>query len=325
VLYPGRELIGLDALAPGVIPETFGGKASALAWLEAEYQVLLKVTDVAARTWFDAHAWRLPVVLWTFHNVCGHWHDGIRLHYLALDAAQRCDDLSGQAHVLRGLGSFAMSVGDVGAAYERLTAAQVAFTKLGDTLGLARTDVIFSQTLEYQGRHAEALAVMGDALRLSEGAPADRHMMLVRASALNGSAWNSVQLGDLSQARAFCVKAIELCQAIGYSPGEAGTWDTLGVVLQRLGTHDEAVPCFLRAVTLDREMGNRYDLAMVLAHLGETYAATGDPRGAREAWDESLAILRVLHHPAASQVRWQLAGLTTGQLAGSAAADAGAA
>jgi tetratricopeptide (TPR) repeat protein len=326
VLYPGRELIGLDALAPGVTPETFGGKASALSWLEAEYQVLLKVTDVAARTGFDAHAWRLPVVLWTFHNVCGHWHDGTRLHHLALEAARRCGDLSGQAQVLRGLGSFAMSVGDVGAAYQCLTAAQAAFTKLGDTLGLARTDVIFSQTLEFQGRHAEALAVMGEALRLSECAPSDRHMMLVRASALNGSAWNSVQLGDLSEARAFCLKAIELCQAIGYSPGEAGTWDTLGVVLQRLGAHDEAVPCFLRAVTLDREMGNRYDLAMVLAHLGETYAATGDLRGAREAWDESLAILRVLHHPAAGQVRGQLAALATGQLAGSAAAaDAGAA
>ncbi len=235
VLYPGRELIGLDALAPGVTPETFGGKASALAWLEAEYQVLLKVTDVAARTGFDVHAWRLPVVLWTFHNVCGHWHDGTRLHHLALDAARRCGDLSGQAHVLRGLGSFAMSIGDFGEAYQCLTAAQAAFTKLGDTLGLARTDVIFSQTLEFQGRHAEALAVIGEALRLSECAPSDRHMMLVRASALNGSAWNSVQLGDLSEARAYCVQAIELCQAIGYSPGEAGTWDTLGVVLQRLG------------------------------------------------------------------------------------------
>jgi transcriptional regulator with XRE-family HTH domain/tetratricopeptide (TPR) repeat protein len=326
VLYPGRELIGLDAPAPGVTPETFGGKASALAWLEAEYQVLLKVTDVAARTGFDAHAWRLPVVLWTFHNVCGHWHDGMRLHRLALEAARRCGDVSGQAHVLRGLGSFAMSTGDAAEAYQCLTAAQAAFTKLGDTLGLARTDVIFSQALEVQGRHAEALAVIGEALRLSEGAPADRHMMLVRASALNGSAWNSVQLGDLSEARSFCLQAIELCQAIGYSPGEAGTWDTLGVVLQRLGAHDEAVPCFLRAVTLDREMGNRYDLAMVLAHLGETYAATGDLGGARESWDESLAILRVLHHPAASQVRGQIAALTAGRLAGAAAAaDAGAA
>jgi alkanesulfonate monooxygenase SsuD/methylene tetrahydromethanopterin reductase-like flavin-dependent oxidoreductase (luciferase family) len=74
------------------------------------------------------------------------------------------------------------------------------------------------------------------------------------------------------------------------------------------------VPCFLRAVTLDREMGNRYDLAMVLAHLGETYAATGDLHGAREAWDESLLILRTLHHPSAVMVRRQLATLESGQL-----------
>jgi tetratricopeptide (TPR) repeat protein len=313
VLYPGRELIGLDACASGVRPETFGGKASALAWLEDEYQVLLKVTDLAARERFDAHAWRLPVVLWTFHNVCGHWHDGTRLHRLALEAAQRRGDLSGQAHTLRGLGSFAMSLGAFDEAHECLSAAQAVFRDLGDDLGLARTDVILSQTLEFQGRFAEALAAVDDALRLSESAPANRHMMLVRASALNGSAWNSVQLGDLSEARAFCQKAIELCQAIGYSPGEAGTWDTLGVVLQRLGSHAEAVTCFLRAITLDREMGNRYDLAMVLAHLGETYASTGDLHGARQAWDESLAILRTLHHPAAGTVKGQLASLIGGR------------
>jgi tetratricopeptide (TPR) repeat protein/transcriptional regulator with XRE-family HTH domain len=313
VLYPGRELIELSDLAAGVTPETFGGKASALAWLEDEYQVLLKVTDLAAREGLDAHAWRLPVVLWTFHNVCGHWHDGTRLHRLALAAARRRGDLSGQAHTLRGLGSFAMSLGAFDEAHECLSAAQSAFRELRDDLGLARTDVILSQTLEFQGRFAEALATVDDALRLSESVPANRHMMLVRASALNGSAWNSVQLGDLSEARAFCLKAIELCQAIGYSPGEAGTWDTLGVVLQRLGSHAEAVTCFLRAVTLDREMGNRYDLAMVLAHLGETYASTGDLHGAREAWDESLAILRTLHHPAAGAVKGQLASLAVGR------------
>ncbi|HEY1823296.1 MAG TPA: tetratricopeptide repeat protein [Trebonia sp.] len=316
VLYPGRELIDLDPLAPGVTAETFGGKAAALAWLEAEYQVLLKATDLAAGTGHHAHAWQLPVVLWTFHNVCGHWHDGRRLHLIALDAARRNGDLSGEAQALRGLGAFAMSVGDTAEAYEYLTTAQKAFRALGDNLGLARTDVIFSQTLEFQGRHAEALAAMGDALRLSESAPADRHMLLVRASALNGSAWNSVQLGDLSEARAFCLQAIELCQAIGYSPGEAGTWDTLGVVLQQLGLHAEAAPCFLRAVTLDREMGNRYDLAMVLKHLGETYVSTDDTRGAREAWEESLLILRTLHHPSAVMVRRQLTALASGRLPG---------
>jgi hypothetical protein len=51
---------------------------------------------------------------------------------------------------------------------------------------------------------------------------------------------------------------------------------------------------------------------MALAHLGETYASTGDSRGAREAWDESLLILRTLHHPAATAVKGQLASLAAG-------------
>ena len=238
VLYPGRELISLPARRRRRAPETFGGKASALAWLEAENQVLLKVVALAAAAGFDAHAWQLPVVLWTYHNVCGHWHDGARLHRCALAAAERRGDLSGQAYALRGLGSFAMSVGNFAEAHECLSAAQSAFAALGDDLGLARTDVILGQTLEYQGRFDEALSVIGSALSLSSGhASEDPNMALVRASALNGSAWNNVQLGELSTARANCLQAIELCRAIGYSPGEAGTWDTLGVVWQRLGDH----------------------------------------------------------------------------------------
>src|SRR6202034_3169833 len=94
-------------------------------------------------------------------------------------------------------------------------------------------------------------------LRLSETAPDDPYMQLVRASALNGSAWYNAHLGELGQARAHCARAIELCRSIGYSPGEAGTWDTLGFVWQRLGDHASAVTCFLNAIALGREMGNR--------------------------------------------------------------------
>ena len=309
VLYPGRELISLPAAADGVTPETFDGKAEALAWLEAEYQVLLKIVGLAAGAGLDDHAWQLPVVLWTYHNVCGHWHDGARLHRAALEAARRCGDLGGQANALRGLGSFAMSTGRYDEAHRYLSAARSTFRELGDDLGLARTDVIMGQTFEHEGRYTEALAVINDALLLSSGAPGDSNMALVRASALNGSAWNNVQLGDLSTARACCLQAIELCRSIGYSPGEAGTWDTLGVVWQQLGNHARAVPCFLNAVTLDREMGNRYDLAMVLLHLGDSCASTGDARKAREAWEESVAILQALHHPAAGAVSGRLASL----------------
>jgi tetratricopeptide (TPR) repeat protein len=325
VLYPGRELISLPGAADGVTPEAFGGKASALAWLETENQVLLKAVSLAATSGCDAHAWQLPVVLWTYHNVCGHWYDGARLHRCALAAAKRRGDLSGQAHALRGLGSFAMSVGNFAEAHECLSTAQSAFGSLGDDLGLARTDVILGQTLEYQGLFGEALSVIGLALELSSGAASeDPNMALVRASALNGSAWNNVQLGELSTARSNCLQAIELCRAIGYSPGEAGTWDTLGVVWQRLGEHVSAVTCFLNAITLDREMGNRYDLAMVLLHLGDSYASTGDGVGAREAWEESVRILEVLHHPSAGEVRSRLASLTLRYVANGDAGESAA-
>jgi tetratricopeptide (TPR) repeat protein/transcriptional regulator with XRE-family HTH domain len=309
VLYPGRQRIDLNAPRALVTPEVFAAKPSALAWLRTEYQVLLKVVDLAAREGFDGHAWRLPVVLWTFFDVCAHWHGGARTHRTALEAARRCGEEAGQAHALRGLGTFEVMLGEHARARRCLAEAQEVFRRLGDTYGLARTDLIMGQAFEFQGRHADALAVVKEALRLSETAPDDPYMQLVRASALNGSAWYSAHLGEFGQARAHCTQAIELCQSIGYSPGEAGTWDTLGFVWQRLGDHAGAAACFLRAVRLEREMGSRFNLAMALAHLGDTYVSTGDLRAARRVWAEALTILADLHHPEAFEVRAKLESL----------------
>lgn len=309
VLYPGRQRVDLGRPRALVTPEGFAAKPFALAWLRAEYQVLLKIIDLAARAGFDDYAWRLTVVLWTFFDVCGHWHDGTRMHRTALEAARRCGDQFGQAHALRGLGTFEVMLGDYAQAHCCLAEAQELFRRLGDTHGLARTDLIMGQAFEFQGRHAEALAVVKEALRLSETAQDDPYMQLVRASALNGSAWYNAHLGELGQARAHCTQAIELCQSIGYSPGEAGTWDTLGFVWQRLGDHAEATACFLRAVALEREMGSRFNLAMALAHLGDTHVSTGDLRAARQVWAEALTILADLHHPEAFEVRAKLESL----------------
>jgi tetratricopeptide (TPR) repeat protein/transcriptional regulator with XRE-family HTH domain len=309
VLYPGRQRVDLGRPRALVTPEGFAAKPFALAWLRAEYQVLLKIIDLAARAGFDDYAWRLTVVLWTFFDVCGHWHDGTRMHRTALEAARRCGDQFGQAHALRGLGTFEVMLGDYAQAHCCLAEAQELFRRLGDTHGLARTDLIMGQAFEFQGRHAEALAVVKEALRLSETAQDDPYMQLVRASALNGSAWYNAHLGELGQARAHCRQAIKLCQSIGYSPGEAGTWDTLGFVWQRLGDHAEATACFLRAVALEREMGSRFNLAMALAHLGDTHVSTGDLRAARQVWAEALTILADLHHPEAFEVRAKLESL----------------
>jgi len=65
----------------------------------------------------------------------------------------------------------------------------------------------------------------------------------------------------------------------------------------------------LRAVALDREMGNRFDLARALTHLGDTHRSTGVLDAARHVWAEALAILEDLHHLEAAEVRAKLESL----------------
>jgi tetratricopeptide (TPR) repeat protein len=310
VLYPGREAIVLPEPRELVIPEVFVGKAQALSWLEAEYQVLLKTIDLAVRAGFDDHAWQLPVVLCTYYSVCGHWHDGVATQRTALTAARRRGDLSGQASALRGLGTTQIMTGEHAQAQACLSQAQDLFRLLGDGVGLARTALSLGQSFEFQGRWRDSLDVILEALKLSEAAPGDPGMQLIRASALNNAGWCYVHLGECVHARALSQQALDLCREIGYSPGEAGTWDTLGLVWQRLGGHAQAVACYQQAAALDREMGNRFDLARALAHLGDTHQEAGDLSAARTAWAEALAILEDLHHlPAALEVRAKLRDL----------------
>ena len=310
VLYPGRDDIALPEPHERVIPEAMVSNRHALSWLEAEYQVLLKIIDLAVQLGFDDQAWQLPVVLCTFYLVCGHWHDGAATQRTALTAARQRDDLSGQAHALRGLAAIHMRTGAHAEAQACLSQAQDLFRLLGDDVGLAWTALFLGSAFDFQGRYRDSLDVTLKALKLCDAAPGDPGMQLVRASALNNAAWCHVQFGEYAQARALSQQALDLCRQIGYSPGEAATWDTLGLVWQRLGEHAEAVACYQQAAALDRETGNRFDLARTLAHLGDTHHATGDLRTARNYWAESLAILEDLHHlPAAREVQAKLRDL----------------
>ena len=59
------------------------------------------------------------------------------------------------------------------------------------------------------------------------------------------------------------------------------------------------------------ELGDRYNQASVLVHIGDNLGAnkdgaSQDPSGAGAAWREALAILEELNHPDADQVRDKL-------------------
>ena len=81
VLYPGRELID-PAARRGRGDGRRRSAARRRRWpgSRPRTRCCSRWSSLAASAGFDAHAWQLPVVLWTYHNVCGHWHDGARLH-----------------------------------------------------------------------------------------------------------------------------------------------------------------------------------------------------------------------------------------------------
>jgi tetratricopeptide (TPR) repeat protein len=128
-------------------------------------------------------------------------------------------------------------------------------------------------------------------------------MRLVRAAALNNSAWCRIPFGELEPARDRCLEAISLCRSLGYTPGEAGTWDTLGYVYQHLGDYAEAVRCFRTALQLGEASGNRLLLANTLGHLAETHALAGDLSAARAAWQRALDVYDDLRHRDGAKVR----------------------
>jgi tetratricopeptide (TPR) repeat protein len=311
LLYPGQETIRIDPPLPGVRTESFTGKRQALAWLDAEYQVMMKGIDEAVRENVDDFAWRFPVVLWTYLYVCGHWHDGMATQRVAVEAARRRGERNGYARAMRGLGSVLAKLGEHSEAQDQLAQARLIFAELGDKVGLARTDLILSQAFDDQGLYECSLAATESALRIAETAAGDPEMQLVRAAALNNSAWCRVQLGDLEQAREACLEALALCASLGYTPGEAGTLDTLGCVYQHLGSYHEAVGCFSRALELGALSGNRLQLANTLGHLAQTHRAAGDVAAARAAWVNALEVYDDLRHRDGDKVRANIRELDT--------------
>ncbi len=87
-------------------------------------------------------------------------------------------------------------------------------------------------------------------------------------------------------------------------------WDSLGYAEHHLGNLAEAAACYQRALSLFRELGDRYNEAEILIHLGDTHHAAGDLAAGPGAWQQALAILVDLHHPGADQVRAKLLQMT---------------
>ena len=307
LLYPARDLSTLPAPASGTLPEHLRSDRHALAWFDSERQVLLAATALAATARFDTHAWQIPSALAGYLERGGHWHDYAATQTAALGAAERADDLAGQANACLLLGRACSRTGSHQRAQLHLRHALKLYTALGDHAGQAHVHHSLGWTLGQQRRYREALQQARQALSLYRAAD----HRTGQARALNTVGWYGSLLGMHQQALTYCQQALELHHELGNHDGEADAWDSLGHAHQHLGHSSDAIACYRRALRLFQKLGDRHQQADTLARLGDIYRADSQPHRARDAWQQALDILTDLHHPAVGDIRTRLTSLKT--------------
>jgi DNA-binding SARP family transcriptional activator/tetratricopeptide (TPR) repeat protein len=303
LINPSMAPVVLAPPRPGAAAVQPAGRRQALAWFEAEHQILLAALGLAAGSGSDSHAWQLPWAMAPFLQTRGYWQEGAATQRTALAAATRLGDTAAQALSARLLANTCTDLGDLDQARIHYAGSLTLYQRLGDRLGEAKVQHSLSVLAGQQGRNADALGHAEQALRLSR-AIGDKAS---EADALNNVGWYHGMLGDYQQARAFCRQALTLSAQVGHHWVEGSAWDSLGYAEHHLGNLGEAAACYQRALSLHREAGDRFYEAEALTHLGDTRHAAGEPAQAREAWQQALTILDELHHPDADTVRAKLA------------------
>jgi DNA-binding SARP family transcriptional activator len=310
LLDPAREPVALAPPRPGTVAGQPADHRQALAWFEAEHQVLLTAVTLAAGSGFDSHAWQLPWAMTPFLQNRGHWLEWAATQRTALAAATRLGDAAAQALSGRLLANAYSKLGDHDQAHRHYASSLTLYQKLGSRLGEGKIHQHLSVLAEAQGRYADALGHAQQALRLYQ-AVGDKANA---ATMVNDIGWYHGLLGDYRQARAFCRQALTLCAEADHRWLEGCIWDSLGYAEHHAGSLADAAACYQRALSIAREAGARFNEAGTLTRLGDTRHAAGEAAEARQAWHQALTILDDLQHPDADQVRVKLAS-TTGDAA----------
>lgn len=283
-----------DPLAPGVEPPVLVDAGAAWAWYRAERASLPSVVRSASHHGFDRIAWQIPVALHALHSESGASDDWFTMGAVALEAARRDGDRTGEAlsHNTLGLAcvrAFQARGERRSQAEEHLLAAQAGFRAAG-----------------HQAEELEAVNNLGLMYLIGRQLPEarDRFEEMVRIAAEAGEdAWQAVALGNLAptllylgEPRAsadFAVRALAAHRALGRNPSACvDPLLSLSEAHRLMGRPDEALARAREALALAEEAGGRVWRAPALLRLGHALRAAGRPQEALDAYQECAVAYR---------------------------------
>jgi tetratricopeptide (TPR) repeat protein/DNA-binding XRE family transcriptional regulator len=293
---------GLPEMSAGVTGMPLANRAQAQAWSQAEQAVLLAAISLAANTGFTAHAWQLAWSVEVFPEQWRRWQEQVATGQVALAAAERAGDQTGQAYAHRHLGRALSTGGRHAEARGHLQRAVALFGVSRDQISRADTELTLASALMELGEPAQALAYSQRSLKTYRAAGQD----IGQARALNHLGWNHLMLGDYEQGLAACEKAVAL---IGCTDEpfprymKAAALDSIGYAHHHLGHDGDAIVSYREALRVWQSVEEVRLQATTFDHLGDACLAAADPTAARDAWKQALAILDDLRDPCAAQIR----------------------
>jgi tetratricopeptide (TPR) repeat protein len=282
----------------------FADERAALAWWDEESANLVAAMRQASSRGFDVHAWQFAYTLTYFFKLRSVQEDQ-QIYENALESAQRLGDLTAQAHILLELASAHYSRGQ----YEtsaRLNQRSIdLFAERGDR---------YWESKAWTNRGYDLVALQ----RFDEAETSFQRGLETQSAAgdLTGQGYGHYGLGLLNTGRGRFEEAVRHFREALRCQEESGEEFAVGLILHELArtyadaeTPTAAIDTFRRAVAHRQEIGHRQGEAASLRGLGTALRDSGDVDGARQAWEQALAILDDLADSEADVVRTDLRDL----------------
>jgi DNA-binding SARP family transcriptional activator/tetratricopeptide (TPR) repeat protein len=290
----------IDRPRAGVAPECLADRAAAMAWFQAERQVLVSVIALAGQAGFDRHGWQLPSAVWYYLYLAAHWQDRETVSRFALDAAGRLGDHAALGHAHLAMGSFLHRSGAGDDAVAHLSEALRHFQVTADLTAQAHVQVLLSEIgRSDQSNFRVALEHAEHALALYR----EVGNRTGEAYALGLIGVLHVRLGDPELGVGYCQESLASVRELGDPVDIAAALDSLGRAQTAAGNVRAAIACCQEATTLWKQAGTLAYQAHGLFGLGDAYDAAGDDQAAGQAWRQALDLIGCLHHPSADRVR----------------------
>jgi DNA-binding SARP family transcriptional activator len=287
----------------GALVVEFPDATAASAWFTVERLALMAAVDVAWAHGFDRHVWRLARAITPFLDGGGHWREAIPLQQTGIAAASRAGDAVGAATLHRAIAMTHTRIDGFDEAVHHYQEAVRLYREVGDRTGEAYAHLNTGGVYEAQRRFREAVTHVEAGLALFDEAGEER----AAGFAYSGLAHLHAELGEHERALAYCEQALAPERGVG-DMVRAAVLDSRGQALHHLGDHEAAVASFEESVRFLRTFPHPLYLAQVLANLGDTHLAAGDPNACRAAWQEAAQTFDLLYdaRPAADEVRAKL-------------------